>query len=638
MSTFHGLGAAFFPEHHSRDTWRDYVRLMREIPLSFVRMGEFAWDKLEPAQGRFDFAWLDEVFALLAEASVDVLLCTPTAVPPIWAVEKYPEICPVHPDGKTFGWGIRRYTCPTSAPYRDLSAAITGALADHYGPSPQVMGWQLDNEIGHPYCYCPRCRRFFQDWCEDHFHTVEHFNDAHGMHFLGQTVQGWHQIPFPNTYPSPSLWMTYHRFFSEMTVDCFALQARVLREHGVTAPITTNLMVTWGGYDHQDLAEHLDLMAVDAYTLGDIFGQDFEEEAWTAAYTRGLKPSRNIWYNEMQWAGSGGGFPLPGQTRWWTLLRAGLGADALNYFRWDTAPSGLERDILGLLKPSRQPGRIFAEVHGVAQELAALQPLLDGTTPAPAPVAVLYTYDNHWEFAEQRKLEEFSGPGGNGYALHLAKHFRAVAGTDVPVDVVYPRSDFSQYRLIIAPALYSLSAELGAKLDAYVRAGGTLLLTCFSGLVDENALMHDTPAPGPPARDLRPARPRLRQVPPRYRRPARRDRRPGAYVREQMGRGDPPRRRHGGPRPLRRGSLRRRPRPHPAPARLGPGLVPRCPAQRRAVLHLLCVAAGPVADRAHPRPPSRRPRRRPHQNQAPPSTSSPTTPTRPARSRSPPPT
>ena len=497
MCVFQGCGAAFFPEHHARETWDEYVDLMGDAGIQFVRMGEFAWDKLEPREGRFDFAWLDHVFSLLDRRHIKVLLCTPTAVPPIWACERYPDLHPVQRDGRTFGFGVRRYTCPTSDSYHRLCEGIAAALADHYGRSEQVLGWQIDNEFGHPFCFCPRCLREFQAWCEKRFGTVDRFNDALVTHFLGQTLERFDQIPFPTTYPHPSLWISYHRFFSDATIDCFARQVRCLKAHGVRQPVTSNMMPTWYGYDHEAMAGHFDVVAGDHYFLGNIFGTDFAGEAFVSAYLRGMKDGAGIWLHEMQCAATGGGLPLPGQVRWSALTQVGLGANLINYFRWDTCPSGMERDSLGLLKPCRQPGRIFAEVRQTAAELQAAKPALDGTAPARAEIAILYTYENHWEFAENPKSDEFKGPSGNGYGLHLSKHFRAIAGQNYAVDIIYPGADFSRYSLILAPALYILPEPLGRKLATYVEAGGRLLLTSFCGIADENAKMWDKPAPAP---------------------------------------------------------------------------------------------------------------------------------------------
>ncbi|MDD3928029.1 MAG: beta-galactosidase, partial [bacterium] len=176
IRSFHGLGAAFYPEHHPRESLREYVALLAEAEISFVRMAEFTWDIMEPREGEFDFGWLDEALQLLAERDIRVILCTPTAVPPRWACDSYPDICPVLQDGRTFGFGIRRYTCPTSPSYRRLSERIAGVLAERYGANPQILAWQLDNEPGHPFCFCQRCRQLFQTWCLQHFGTVERFN------------------------------------------------------------------------------------------------------------------------------------------------------------------------------------------------------------------------------------------------------------------------------------------------------------------------------------------------------------------------------------------------------------------------------------------------------------------------------
>ncbi|MFH0797460.1 MAG: beta-galactosidase [Candidatus Omnitrophota bacterium] len=493
MESFNGLGAAFYPEHHPKKTWKEHIGLMAKSGISFVRMGEFAWDKMELEEGRFDFEWLDEVFSLLAKHNIGVLMCTPTATPPIWACKKYPDIHPVLQDGKTMGFGMRRYTCPTSRKYHSLCESIVTRLAKHYVGNNQVIGWQIDNEVGAPFCFCERCLKHFQQWCEKRFYTIENFNDAHETHFWGQTLQKFSQIPFPNTAPSPSLWISYHKFFSEITINCFSKQAAWLKENGVNVPVTSNMMITWYGYDHTEMAEYFDLIAGDYYSGKSIFGEDFAGEAFVNAYLRGMKSGKPIWFNEFQCDD----FPLPGQVRLWTLTQIGLGANQISYFRWDTCPSGFERGGYGLLRHCRQPGRVFREIKKLSDDLKKLKPLLDETRPVTPEVAVLYTYENHYEFAEYKKLDEFSGPCGNGYALHLAKHFRAIAGSNIPVDIVYPGQNFSRYKCIIAPALYVLPEKLGKTLNEYIKNGGQVLLTALSGVVDENAKELDIPIPGP---------------------------------------------------------------------------------------------------------------------------------------------
>lgn len=504
LDQFHGIGAAFFPEHHPRETWPEYVSLISEAGLSFVRMAEFAWDKLEPREGEYDFAWLDEVMGMLDEKGVRVILCTPTAVPPIWACEKYPDMLPVRDDGKTFGFGLRRYTCPTSASYRTLCRRIVGQMARRYGNSPQILGWQLDNEIGHPFCYCPRCLAHFQEWCRERYGTIESFNEALCTHFLGQTVAEFSQIPFPTTYPHPGLRLIYHQFFSDVTIACFRLQVDTLKENGVSAPITTNMMATWYGYEHEKMGKYLDVAAGDYYSLNPdvLFGRGIAGQMFAHAYYRATKPGHNLWLHEFQCGRAGGDsvLALPGQTRWSALTQIGLGTDVVNFFRFDTCPSGLERNSFGLISVPRRPGRIYRELQQLAGDLRRIKPLLDGSLPPRPEVAFLFSFSTHCDFANSAKHPEFQAFAGNGYGIHVSRHFRAIARQNIPCNIVYTDQDLSPYKVIVAPALYVVPEALARELEGFVAQGGTLLLTSFSGLADENGRIWNVPVPANLAR------------------------------------------------------------------------------------------------------------------------------------------
>jgi beta-galactosidase len=499
LSRFHGLGGAFYPEEHSPDTWPIYAQRLREAGLSFVRLGEFAWDRLEPAEGCFDFAWLDAVLAHLDRHNITAVLCTPTAVPPQWACAAYPDIHPVTGDGRVMGFGGRRYTCPTSPNYLRLGTAIAAAMGGQFGNDPRVLAWQLDNEFGHPFCFCPRCQGAFQAWCRARFGAIEAFNDALCLHFWGQTLSDFDQVWLPTTYGHPGLWQLYHQWFSTAIIACYRQQAAALS--GVQQPVTTNMMPTWYGYDHEAMGASLDVIAGDHYGLQPetLFGEPFLSEAFVNAYLRGIRHGQNPWFLEFQWGRTCSriSLPLPGQVRWETLTQVGLGADLISYFRFDAVPNGAERDAFNLVDERQQPGRIFAEVASVAGDLDRLRPLLDASTPAPAEAAVLFDYANHVEFAHSRRIPEMDGPSGNGYSMHLARHFGALTRQNIPCDVVYPGADLAPYRVLIVPALYVCTPERAASLDAFVTDGGTLLLTSLSGVVDACGTLHQDPAPGP---------------------------------------------------------------------------------------------------------------------------------------------
>lgn len=497
--TFDGLGAAFYPDQQQRSSIPAYVERLAEANISFVRMAEFAWDKLEPEENEFRFEWLDEVLELLNQKNIKALLCTPTAAPPVWMSERYGEIHPITRDGKSFSFGTRQYVCLTSPTFRSLAERIVRAMGAHYANDRRVIGWQIDNEVGYPFCFCQRCLKLFQKFCKEKFVTIEDFNNALQTHFWGQSFQNFEQIVFPVVYNHPSMWQLYHQFFSWVTVDCFSSHATALRGCGVTVPISTNTMLTWYGYEHEAMMKHMDYASGDYYFASNIFGTDFAGDAFVAAYLRGLKPSVNIRYNEFQCAKEHGtGYvPLPGEIRNRTLTHIGLGADHICYFRWDCCLSGAERDTYGVIRSTELPGRGFAEIKKLGAELKEWQAKLDGSQPVPNEVALLYSYETQYDIAENIPHDDLNGEFGNGYPLFMSRHFRALIENRIMPDIIFPGGDFSRYKLIIAPALYVLTQTMTEKIQEYVRNGGFFLMLPLSGIVDWNSKVSSTPAPGP---------------------------------------------------------------------------------------------------------------------------------------------
>ena len=86
------LGVCYYPEHWPEEIWALDAQQMVETGLTWVRIGEFAWSRLEPQPGQFDWGWLDRAIATLGTAGLKVILGTPTATPPRWMLDKYPDM------------------------------------------------------------------------------------------------------------------------------------------------------------------------------------------------------------------------------------------------------------------------------------------------------------------------------------------------------------------------------------------------------------------------------------------------------------------------------------------------------------------------------------------------------------------
>ena len=90
------LGVCYYPEHWPESMWANDAARMVAAGLSCVRIGEFAWSRIEPEPGRFDWGWLDRAIAVLGAAGLGVILGTPTATPPKWLLDQMPEIGRAH--------------------------------------------------------------------------------------------------------------------------------------------------------------------------------------------------------------------------------------------------------------------------------------------------------------------------------------------------------------------------------------------------------------------------------------------------------------------------------------------------------------------------------------------------------------
>jgi beta-galactosidase len=493
-----GIGIEICFEHHAEDKWLWLADRAAEAGVSFVRLGEFVWDILESEEDRINCSKLDHWIRILADRGIDVVLATPTGSPPDWLCLKYPEIVPVKMDGSSYGTGVRRHTCPTAPRYRTSCERIVRALGRQFGKHPSVIAWQIDNEIGHPFCYCPLCHHSFQQWLKGQFDEIETFNFKAGQIFLGRTSRAFDEVPLPEAGSNPCLYQLYGRFMDHQIRACWGLQRDWLRQEGVRVPITTNAMLTWYGYDHEKFYEALDLVSGDVYPDGKTYQSDqFVGLAFYAAYLRGIKHGRNFGMMEMRCGPvtEGGPYPVPGEITHWANSLFAAGADFIHFFRLDTSPSGLERGAFGMIPASGAIPPIFSELKELCTQVKALAPLLLQTTVAVAPVGILYSHATHMALQCRPCIGEFVGPSGNGYTYHLARHFRALVSQNIPADIVYPGEEFQKYRVLILTGLAVLDAAQASKLVRYVESGGILIVGPWTGLMDENAKMWEVAVP-----------------------------------------------------------------------------------------------------------------------------------------------
>lgn len=485
------IGASYYPEHWDERYWAKDIRLMKEAGFTVARMAEFAWATMEPSAGEFHFDWLEKAIAQLADAGIVTVLGTPTAAPPAWLVQQYPDLLAVDESGRRVQFGNRCHYCVNSPEFHAAARRIVSAMAERFGSNPNVIGWQLDNEYNRV-CYCERCQKLFREYLTHKFGTLEELNGHWSTAYWSQTYSAWEQIPLPVGPHNPGLMLEFRRFVTQSYRRFQRLQIDVLRPHlPPEVWITHNFMGWFDGFDHYAMSEDLDMASWDWYVGSG--HHDYLSSGAIHDLTRGFK-RRNFWLIETQ-PGNVNWSPInnsldEGEARAMAWHAVAHGAEAVLYWQWRSAPGGQEQYHGTLVDPSGQPRPFYAEAGQLAKDFAATSALLSGTVPA-AEVAMLNSYDNRWSIHAQRHHRDFE------YVAHFNHYYRALARRNVASDVLSADVALDGYRLVIAPALLMLDETRAARLTDFVEKGGHLVLTIRSGMKDDFNALLPLRQPGP---------------------------------------------------------------------------------------------------------------------------------------------
>lgn len=515
------LGVCYYPEQWPKTLWRDDARRMKDLGLTYVRVGEFAWTRFEPEPGVYDFAWFDEVVSILGEAGLKVVIGTPTATPPKWLIDRHPDILPVDPEtGRVRGFGSRRHYDFSSRTYLRECERIVLALAERYGQIPHVAGWQTDNELS---CHdttlsaSPAARTAFQQWCAARYGDIRALNTAWGNVFWSMEYRSFDEIELPVgavTETNPSHRLAYRRFSSDEVVAFHDAQVKILRAHSPGRFITHNFIpMNETGVDNHAVAAGLDFASYDNYPLGrtDLLMANEPAEVFRPYMrtghpdfgtfffdqTRGLAPGA-FWIMEQQpgpvnWANHNPR-PTPGMVRLWTLEAFAHGAGVVSYFRWRQAPFAQEQMHAGLLRPDSTHAAAWPEIEAVIKDLAALD--LEQTPTTRAKVAMVVDVQAQWLGEIERQGRSYD------YTHVLLEHYRALRALGLDVDFVPPEGDLSSYALVVVPGLASPSAKTLANLKA---SPAIVVFGPRSGAKTTDLTIPEGLAPGP-LRELAPIR------------------------------------------------------------------------------------------------------------------------------------
>ncbi len=473
------LGCCYYPEHWPEEMWADDARRMAEMGLSLVRIGEFAWSRIEPERGRFEWDWLDRAIEVLANAGLQIVLGTPTATPPKWLVDEMPDMVAINEAGRPRSFGSRRHYCFSHEGYRAEAVRITTAMGKRYGEHPAITMWQTDNEYG---ChdtvlsFSASAAAHFRKWLAARYGNIAALNTAWGNVFWSMEYRTFDEVDPPHltvTEANPAHWLDFRRFASDEVASFNAAQVEILRTHSPGRDITHNFMGFFTEFDHYNVGRDLDVATWDSYPLG------FLEQFWFSAdekheYLRQGHPDIAAFHHDLyrgcsnarwgvmeqqpgpvNWARFNPA-PLPGMVKLWTLEAMAHGAEFVSYFRWRQAPFAQEQMHAGLLRPDsiNAPGADEARQAAEAIEQLGSQEI------AQAQVALVFSYEAAWVCGIQPQGQNF------GYLELVYEWYSAARRLGLDIDIVSPSARLESYAMALIPTLPIMPDGFAEKLKA----------------------------------------------------------------------------------------------------------------------------------------------------------------------------
>ncbi len=468
------------------------IAYFKKAQINEVSVGIFSWSMLEPEEGVFEFAWLENVIETLYQNGISAILATPSGARPKWMADKYPEVLRVDESRHRNLYGMRHNHCYTSPVYREKTRRINMELAKRFGNHPGVIAWHISNEFGGE-CHCDLCQEAFRQWVKERYRTIDRLNEAWATTFWSHKYNDFSQVESPSRIGEPSLHglnLAWKRFVTDRTVDFVKHEIQAIRDGGSDKPATINMMYDYQGLNYHKFADVIDIVSWDNYP------QWHKKCEFLTAMDNGMQhdimrsiqkkpfllmeccPSATNWQPVSK-------LKKPGMLHAASLQAIAHGSDSVLYFQLRQSRGSSEKFHGAVIDHyGGDDTRVFREVTEVGISLGKLAEVAGTVNRAKA--AVVFDWENRWA------MEDAQGPRNSGlyYKEAVEKSYFAFRKQGLDVDVIDMEQELNDYTVVAVPMLYMFRNHFEEKLRRFVEAGGQMILTYWSGIVDEDDLCY----------------------------------------------------------------------------------------------------------------------------------------------------
>ena len=481
----------------------DDIRLMKEANINTVTVGIFSWCTLEPREGEYNFEWLDKVFDEMEKMNGNVILATPSGGRPQWLSEKYPEVNRTNSLGQKHGHGFRHNHCYSSPIYREKVQNINRKLAERYGKRKSLAMWHISNEYSGE-CFCENCQENWRKWLKKKYETLENINKAWWMKFWSNEYSSWSQVVPPSPlgeHKVHGMDLDWKRFVTDMTIDFFNCEIEPIREITPDIPVTTNFMaegydtndfIPLEGIDYGKFSKYVDVVSWDSYP-------DWHNNYETVAQTA----MKSAYVHDQYWSLKQKPFLVmestpslvnshtinkskrPGMHILSAMQQIAHGSDSTLYFQWRKSGGNSEKSHGAVVDhDNSNKNRVFKEVSAYGKRLGDISEIKGAGKDVK--VAIVFDWESNWALKRDsgfcRKTKR--------YPQTLQEHYSVFWENDIEADIITSDMNFEKYSVIIAPMLYMINDQIIEKMQDFVRKGGTLVSSYFTGMVNETDLLY----------------------------------------------------------------------------------------------------------------------------------------------------
>ncbi|MBD5513310.1 MAG: beta-galactosidase [Lachnospiraceae bacterium] len=480
------FGAAYYDEYLPYDRIETDMEMMEKAHINVIRIAESTWSTWEPQEGVFDFTHLHRMLRASAAHGISVIVGTPTYAVPTWLAAKCPDVLTeTHYGPERYG---RRQNMDITHPiYLKHAEIIIRRLMEEVSSYEHVIGFQLDNETK-SYDTCSEyAQKKFIEYMKKEFHDdLDALNHAFGLDYWSNRINAWEDFPDVRGTINGSLGAEYQKFQRKLVTDFLAWQCSIVQEYARPDQfITQNFDYEWRNYsfglqpevDQWEAAKPLTVAGFDIYhpSAQDLTGKEI---SFGGAVARSIKKD-NYFILETEAQGNHGWLHYPGQLRLQAFSHLASGSNSVMYWHWHSIHNAIESYWKGILSHNLKENATYREACTIGADFAKYGEHLKNLRKK-ADVAFL--------------LSNESLTGLKWFAIHPDLNYNDIVRwlydafyeLNIECDILSVNDVdlFSQYKILVTPALYSVSDTLVSHLKQYTENGGILLSTFKTAFSD----------------------------------------------------------------------------------------------------------------------------------------------------------